>query len=75
MQIWQKRFVTDATPKAFISKLAYSEGEAAETQVWLQFAFKSNYIEKEKCEELYKLYGFVIGKLVIVANNPENWTI
>lgn len=62
-------------PKNFVSKLADCEGETAETQVWLQFAFKCDYIDRDKCEELYKLYGIVLGKLVTMGKNPENWTI
>ena len=34
-------------PKSFISKLSDSEGEAAETQVWLEFSEKCKYISKE----------------------------
>jgi len=39
---WRKR----RYEAAFISKLSDSEGEAAETQVWLQFAAKCGYAER-----------------------------
>ena len=32
-------------PKLFISKLSDSEGEAAETQVWLDYAYACKYID------------------------------
>lgn len=39
-------------PAAFISKLTLSEGEAAETQVWLEFALACDYIQASFREEL-----------------------
>lgn len=38
---WRKR----RYEKAFISKLSDAEGEAAETQVWVEFAVKCGYLE------------------------------
>jgi hypothetical protein len=35
-----------------VSKLSDSESEAAETQVWLDFALEFNYITKEEFETL-----------------------
>jgi len=35
-------FARERYPKSFISKLSDAEGEAAETQVWIQFAFSCN---------------------------------
>jgi len=34
-------------PKHFVSKLSDSEGEAAETQVWLDYALACNYIDNK----------------------------
>ena len=34
-------------PKSFVSKLSDAEGEAAETQTWLEFAFQCGYINQE----------------------------
>ncbi len=62
-------------PKSFISKLSFSEGEAAETQVWLDYALKCQYIEDNFHEELITKYNHIIGKLVNMINKPENWTI
>ena len=61
-------------PKAFISKLSDSEGEAAETQTWLDFAFNCKYIAIEELRELNATYENIIGKLVIMSLHPENWS-
>jgi four helix bundle protein len=61
-------------PKHFISKLSDSEGEASETQVWLDFALKFNYITIEQHRSLDDKYDRIIGKLVTMASQPEKWT-
>ena len=62
-------------PKSFISKLSISEGEAAETQVWLDYAFSCEYIKDEIHKELYLKYDNIIGKLVNIIRYPEKWSI
>ena len=62
-------------PKAFVAKLSDSEAEAAETQVWLEFSFECNYIEKKYFKELYQNYDYIIGKLVNMGKEPEKWTL
>jgi len=61
-------------PKAFVSKLSDSEGEAAETQVWLDFALCCQYIDAPIHKNLIENYDQVIGKLVNMSLHPENWT-
>ena len=61
-------------PKSFIFKLSDSEGEAAETQNWLDFALKCNYIAKPEFKELDETYNNIIGKLVNMSLHPENWS-
>jgi len=60
--------------KAFVAKLSDSEGEAAETQVWLDFSYNCNYIDKNQREKLDKKYDHIIGKLVNMIKNPEKWS-
>lgn len=60
---------------AFISKLNDSEGEAAETQVWLDFALRIKLITKEKWNELNKKYETIIGQLVKMIKDPQRWCI
>ncbi len=70
-EAWRKR----RYGAAFISKLSDSEGEAAETQVWLQFATKCGYIAPESARELYRACDDIIGKLVTMSTNPKQWTL
>jgi len=62
-------------PKSFVSKLNEAEAESAETQTWIKFANKCNYIESVKNESLIKIYDNIIGKIVTMENQPENWSI
>src|SRR5215212_8776820 len=41
---------------AFVNKLNEAEGEAAETQSWLEFAVKCNYLKAELARDLHKRY-------------------
>ena len=61
-------------PKSFISKLTDSEGEAAETRVWLDYALKCGYIDIQKHSELFDKYDHIISMLVNMSIKPENWT-
>ncbi len=60
---------------AFIAKLSDCEAEAAETQIWIEFAVKCNYLDREEGKRLYLNYNSIIGKLVTMINNPNNWTL
>ncbi len=62
-------------PAAFISKLNQSEGEAAETQVWLEFAESCNYIDTKQWEDLFNTYEQIIGMIINMVNMPEKWKI
>ena len=68
---WRKR----RYQAMFISKLADSEGEAAETQAWLEFAVKCKYLKREEAASLYAIYREVIGTLVNMINHPESWVL
>ena len=61
-------------PKAFISKIVDAEAEAAETQNWLDFAIVCKYLNKEDHENLYKAYENIIGKLVNMRTNADQWS-
>jgi len=62
-------------PKAFIAKLSDSEGEAAETQVWLEFSLEHRYISKIVFDRLTLDYNNIIGKIVNMENQPEKWKV
>lgn len=61
-------------PKSFIAKLSISEGEAAETQVWLDYALMCNYINKDIHAVLNDKYDHIIAMLVNMSNKPQNWS-
>jgi four helix bundle protein len=61
-------------PKSFVAKHSDTEGEPAETQVWLDFALKCKYISQEKHEDLNARYDNAIGMLVNMIISPENWS-
>jgi four helix bundle protein len=61
-------------PKSFVSKISDSEGEAAETQVWLDFAGNCKYITDDEHIGLFKTYENIIGKLVNMSLKPDNWS-
>jgi four helix bundle protein len=70
-EAWRKR----RYQAAFVSKLNDSEGEAAESQVWIQFAVTCSCLPAEKGRELYSAYEHVLGKLVQMINRPEDWVL
>jgi len=70
-EAWRRR----RYEKAFIDKLSIAESEAAETQVWLEFAVECGYLPREEARELYKGYAGIIATLVGMINHPETWVI
>lgn len=61
-------------PKSFIAKLSDAEGEAAETQVWLDYALECEYISKEVHHDLDDKYEHIISMIVLMISKPENWS-
>ena len=70
-EAWRKR----RYKAAFISKLSDVEGEAAETQVWIEFAARCAYLAREQADSLYRAYDAVIRTIVGMINHPETWVI
>lgn len=69
-EAWRKR----RYEAAFISKLSDSETEAAETQSWLEFAVRCEYISPEVARALYKRYDRIIATIIGMITHPEKWT-
>jgi four helix bundle protein len=61
--------------KAFVAKLSDSEGEAAETQTWLDFSRDCGYLTPDLCNRMNNEYEHVIGMLVNMIKSPEKWSI
>ncbi|MGZ9220682.1 MAG: four helix bundle protein [Anaerolineales bacterium] len=60
-------------PKMFVSKLADSDGEVAETQVWLDFARDCDYMTVKRRDELTKGYEEVGKMLGTMMSMPEKF--
>jgi four helix bundle protein len=60
---------------AFINKMNEAEAESAETQVWLEYSVKCEYISREKGIKLHEKYDQIISKLVNIGNNPDKWIL
>jgi four helix bundle protein len=59
--------------KMFVSKLADSDGETAETQSWLDFSRDCGYISRETHESLHSRYESVGGMLGNMMQHPEKF--
>jgi len=70
-EAWRKR----RYPKSFVSKLSDVKGEAAETQVWLDYALACDYISEEQYAPLFKKYDSILGMTVTMITNHEKWTL
>lgn len=70
-EAWRKRRYT----AAFIAKLNDAEGEAAETETWIEYSVRCNYVEREIAKELFLEYEEIIAILVSMRNKPESWTV
>src|ERR1035437_8708510 len=70
-EAWRKRRYEGA----FIAKLSDAEGEAAETQVWIEFAVKCGYMTRQEGLPLSRGYDRTIGTIVGMINHPETWII
>jgi four helix bundle protein len=70
-EAWRKRRYS----AAFQSKLSDAEAEAAETQVWVEFAVKCGYLRREVGAKLYRGCDRVLATIVGMINHPESWTL
>ena len=68
-EAWRKR----RYEAAFISKL--TEAEAAETQSWIAFAVRCQYMERPRGVELHKAYEGILRMIVAIKRKPEKWVI
>jgi len=68
---WRKR----RYKAALLSKLSDAEAEAAETQVWLEFAVACGYLTSLKERNLSSFYDNVLGKIVNMINDPDPWLL
>ena len=60
-------------PKMFVSKLADADGEATETQVWLDFALDYGYLPQDRHDELINGYEEIGKMLGTMITRPEKF--
>lgn len=60
---------------SFCSKLNDAEAEAAETQVWLKFAVKCQYLPVDSGRKLYSQYNQILGLIVVMTNSADKWLL
>ncbi|MEW6127352.1 MAG: four helix bundle protein [Acidobacteriota bacterium] len=70
-EAWRKR----RYEAAFISKLNDAEAEAAETQTWLEFAVRCQYLERETGKALFQTYDEVISTFVGMISHSSTWVL
>jgi four helix bundle protein len=70
-EAWRKR----RYEAAFIAKLSDAEGEAAETQVHLEFAFQHRYISRDEFLAVDDAYEKICAQIVRMIDEPEKWLI
>ena len=70
-EAWRKR----RYKAAFIAKLSDAESEACETQVWLEFALKCGFLDREITESLDERYEKIQGQIVRMIENADKWLI
>lgn len=67
---WRKR----RYPKLFENKLIDADGEASETQNWLNFALAYKSIDEQTYQNLYEQYNQILSMLTSMTVNSEKWT-
>lgn len=70
-EAWRKR----RYPAAFVAKLSDAEGEAAETQTWIEFSRLFGYMSSDTAAQLDRDCEAILAQLVTMISNPESWSI
>ncbi|MBW7871011.1 MAG: four helix bundle protein [Flavobacteriia bacterium] len=70
VEAWRKR----RYEKMFVSKIVDSEGEASETQNWLDFAYACGYMELSDYNKLTSDYEEVLMMLAKMSIDSKKWT-
>ena len=70
-EAWRKR----RYPAHFVSKMSDSEGEAEETRVWIEIAFRCKYLTETDASNLDRTYDRILAQLVKMIVNKDDWTL
>lgn len=71
VEAWRKRRYR----AAFISKMSDAETEAAETQVWIEFAVRCEHLSKAEGRRLYGVYEKLVRQTVGMIAHADRWLI
>ena len=70
-EAWRRRRSVDF----FRSKLGDTESEAAEPRVWIEFAYRCEYVIADVAQDLDHQCDQIVGQLVHMIANAEDWKI
>jgi four helix bundle protein len=70
-EAWRKR----RYEKHFCSTLNVAEAEAAETQVWLEYASAHGYLDPQTAQQANAFYDEILRMIVAMINDPSRWCI
>lgn len=70
-EAWRKR----RYKAAFIAKLSDAETEACETQVWIEFSSRYNYINTDTARKLDTGYDQILAQIVLMIDKADKWII
>lgn len=70
-EAWRKRRYN----AAFVAKLSDAESEAAETQVWIDFAIECGYLQRDRGIAFSQTYDEILRMVVSMIRRPASWTI
>jgi len=68
-ECWRKR----RYKAVFMNKLSDAEQEAAETQTWLEFAWKCNYIDEVIFRKLDEKYEHIFAMLITMQRKADSF--
>lgn len=70
-EAWRKR----RYEKHFCSTLNVAEAEAAETQVWIEYASAHGYLDAETTEQAIEFYDEILRMIVAMIHKSSKWCI
>ena len=70
-EAWRKRCYR----AAFLAKINDAEGEASETQSWIEIAHLCHYLDESTAKFIDQTYDLISGQLVRIKETVDHWLI
>jgi four helix bundle protein len=70
-EAWRKR----RYEKHFCSTMYIAEAEAAETQVWIEYAAAHGYLDKETTKQAIEFYDEILRMIVAMIHGSSKWCV